>query len=118
MPSKSDECMRIKKFRPGSYLRSSLMPYSSDAMSSSNPYNRHVLTTEFCNMLVGILHSLFVGCPGHIKQAIDARFNGVVALIPELERLLGVGSVFVDVVVDWIVNWRDILRSAELAMIS
>lgn len=65
-------------------------------------------------MLVSVLRSFLIGRTCNIEQSIDTRFHCICALIPKLERLLRVGSVFVDHFVNQVLNRRDVLRSAEL----
>jgi hypothetical protein len=54
------------------------------------------LTAQFCAMLVRVSCSFLIGHACNIEQAIHTSLYGVCALVPELERLFGVGSVFVD----------------------
>lgn len=73
-----------------------------------------MLTAELGAMLICILGSFLVGCTRDIKQTIDTRLHGVCALVAKLEGLLCISCVFIDHLIDQILNRRDILGSAEL----
>lgn len=65
-------------------------------------------------MLIGVLGGFLVRGTGDIKKAVDPRFDGVSALIPQLERLSSKGSIFVDYAINELKYKRHILGSTEL----
>lgn len=71
-------------------------------------------TAKLCAMLVCILGSFLVSHSRNIKQAIDARLDGICALIAEFKGLLCIGCVFIDHLVNQILDRRYILRCTEL----
>jgi hypothetical protein len=77
-----------------------------------------VLTTKLCAVMIDVLCSFLVGCACNVEQTVDAGLHGICALIPKLEWLLRVGSVFVDGFVNQALNWQDVLRSAELEQLA
>ena len=79
-----------------------------------NQHHQTPLTAELGAMLICILGSLLVGCTRDIKQTVDARLHRVCTLVAKFEGLLCISCVLINHFIDQILNWRDVLWSAEL----
>lgn len=73
-----------------------------------------ILTAKLSTVLVRVFGSFLIGGTRNIKQAINARLNGICMLVSEFERLLRISGVFVDHFTDQILNRRDVFGGAEL----